>query len=209
MTINSAMPETNNSAEYLFLSKKEATESSGNIKKITGVVLFITAGGCVLSPPIFMGALTGVAINVGSQWIQKGLRRVVTQDDITQDEIKDEKFFTRTFLLNPVASCVLFPVIEELLFRVYLQGAILSNVTIDGVALNSNTVVAVASACFGSCHLLNGKGFEVQSLVATISGVALGVMYLQYGPMAPIVAHIINNTLVMTKATDCLYKKAD
>jgi membrane protease YdiL (CAAX protease family) len=67
-----------------------------------------------------------------------------------------------------------------------------------GAGINAASIGAVCATAilFGAIHLPNAHDLSgLQAINATLFGVALGLLALQYGLWVPIAAHIMNNTL--------------
>lgn len=74
----------------------------------------------------------------------------------------------------------------------------LMSIAIFGAGINAVSlgVVSVTAMIFGAAHLMNEhKNAPVQAIFATIAGIILGLLALQYGLLVSIAAHMTNNTL--------------
>lgn len=126
------------------------------------------------------------------------------------DPIKAAEY-TKFILENFWKIAVIGPVIEEIIFRVVIQGCFDflatkifqdKEVEIFSYKIKLATLVSVVatSILFGLAHYSNGLGIA-QVIGTTISGVILGVLRDQYNPLASMAAHITNNTLAAIALT--------
>lgn len=102
---------------------------------------------------------------------------------------------------------VLIPVIEEIIFRVIIQGTIEFvaekvfgdrevEIFSHKIKLAALISIVATSVLFGLAHLSSGMGIA-QVVVTTVSGLVFGILRHKYNPLASMAAHITNNTIVM------------
>ncbi len=110
--------------------------------------------------------------------------------------------------MHAFETCVEIPIIEELIFRgllfssvkkiaefVVAERSILFPLGI-AMPLTSTVAIAISSLAFGAVHLSNDHDDTArQFLYCTLSGIYFGVMLEYLGILAPIGAHIVNNTI--------------
>lgn len=112
-----------------------------------------------------------------------------------------------------ILATLLAPIYEELLFRGALQPLLIAAISwlapVASTALLFGTGLTVAamlsifvtSIIFGAMHISNRHvGSYRQAALCFIAGIVDGVVAIQYGLVASIAAHIINNTLAITLA---------
>jgi len=109
---------------------------------------------------------------------------------------------------DPIHTTLVCPILEELLFRGALQPLLIAAISwlapVAATALLFGTGLTVAamlsifvtSIIFGVMHISNRHvGSYRQAALCFIGGIVDGVVAIQYGLVASIAAHIINNTL--------------
>ena len=113
---------------------------------------------------------------------------------------------------SPINLCVITPIIEELFFRVIIQGAlhaafsyILPPVTVVvlGASLPAAALASIVTAgvIFGAVHASNHPDNPdvgvLQAVTCSISGIFVeGMLYHTFGFGASFLAHMVNNTIV-------------
>lgn len=179
-------------------------------KQTIGLVLFGAVAGSTMFPAISIGSLVGVAMVVKNFWMMDGVDYVLNlvrkQEERTLAEKVDLNSYAHLILSKPLNTCLLGPLIEEASYRIILQEIFLSNITINALGPMPAMPIVGSALSFGAMHLRNGQGFENQALKSVIDGIALGALCAMYGPMAPIAAHIINNTMVLSELIEELEK---
>ncbi|KTD35661.1 CAAX amino terminal protease self- immunity [Legionella moravica] len=121
--------------------------------------------------------------------------------------------YYRYVLDNPLTVTITAPLIEELIFRGLLLTVALIAVTTlfpitttimmweTGISLAAAIAISAVAMVFGLVHLGNEhEGAYRQAFIATLSGIAFGVMALQFGLGTAIGAHVINNSISYTIA---------
>jgi membrane protease YdiL (CAAX protease family) len=116
--------------------------------------------------------------------------------------------FEQRLLNNPLNSTLVAPLVEEGLFRGFLQPLTARMITFIapatacaflGTSLSAATTIAIVAtgALFGIAHLSNRRrNIHRQAFTATIGGIIYGVTTAQFGLTAAIAAHVVHNTLV-------------
>ena len=130
--------------------------------------------GVLLFSLLFIGCMM-VVFNIIASWL--GL----------ENNLEDtfEQLFGNGF--GVLSMALLAPVLEELLFRGAIQGALMR------VFSNPWVGIVVASLLFGIIHLN-----PVQVFYATCLGVGFGWVYYRTGSLLPVIlGHIINNSLAV------------
>jgi len=83
---------------------------------------------------------------------------------------------------HPFVSGIVVPAIEEVAFRAMLQPSL---------------GLIGSACCYGAVHLMNRHAeAKIQTIFTTYSGLIYGALYARYGIIAPIAAHMVNNTAV-------------
>lgn len=149
-----------------------------------------------------MGVL-GYGINHLYTWLQPAQPNRLTQrnDLITYTEMYETRFRD---------VCIKGPIIEEIQFRLGLQGVLrylakrvfptasIHLFSLKPIPLAPVVAVVLASGLFGLSHLISPRSDrKVQVYFATISGLVLGILMMNFGLAAAIGAHIANNTTSM------------
>ncbi len=116
-------------------------------------------------------------------------------------------------LNNTIITTLYGPILEETLFRGALQPLLIAAISwlapvaatalLFGIGLTVAAMLSifVTSIIFGAMHISNEhKGSYRQAAICFIGGIVFGAVAMQYGLVASIAAHIINNTLAITLA---------
>lgn len=167
-------------------------------------VIAAVALGSIYLPNVALGLAAGAAIAVVTNV------SILALNALNVFESDNDSEYIRLVRKSPVLCALVVPVGEELIFRGALQPlmtrAIISfapaaAATFLGTPLSIATGVSIVAtaALFGLTHLFNAhKNTPAQTLFATITGTAFGVLAAQFGLGASIAAHVANNTLTIT-----------
>ncbi|WP_367606201.1 CPBP family intramembrane glutamic endopeptidase [Legionella sp. W05-934-2] len=116
----------------------------------------------------------------------------------------------QTFDFDPLDVSLFAPILEELMFRGFMQPTLLllipmlipSTATVliaSGLSAAALISILITSVAFGLAHIGNNhSGSYVQGVLCTLSGLNLGLLALYFGLPAAIASHIANNTLAVT-----------
>ncbi len=158
--------------------------------KVAAGVLGAAVLGSIMSSSVRAGASSAaltiiprVAIGIALKKAQK-----------IEEEEESFKVYEAKFVRNPFHSFIINPVIEEVVFRLLLQGIILPAMIKDlDLPVESRTAsIALASLVFGTLH----TGASLQAVPATIGGGFSGYLYEEYGILSSISEHVVNNAFV-------------
>ncbi|MGE5195939.1 MAG: type II CAAX prenyl endopeptidase Rce1 family protein [Anaerolineae bacterium] len=205
-SIASLLPNFRNDALFKY-PLPEARESQDPQRTWIDVIPTIAtiAAGCLLSSTFVFGLTIGMGLVISTLVIRSCLAaRGFFKEDGNSAYLKELK------ALHPFIPSVAVPTVEELLFR----GALLSGIDIVAkqvlpamtvqlfafppMATATAVAVVASSALFGLAHLLNDHPDAwFQGAYATIDGLILGGLMTRYGIIAPIAAHIANNSVAI------------
>lgn len=101
----------------------------------------------------------------------------------------------------------LSPFLEEILFRFMIHHAIYSRLTqilpdinVDifsyHIKLAELVSIVATSVLFGSLHLTSGLGLS-HAILSTVSGITLGLLYHEFGPVTSTTAHVTVNAIAL------------
>lgn len=156
----------------------------------TGYLIASIGSVCLLSANIIIGFILKTILNRGDD----------SDSEYKKDILKASLFYT----------AVLIPFLEEALFRGSLQKvcqSILEKIIVGSAivilgfpfSMAALGAIFIASAIFGAMHYFNPhKNSDIQAIVTTIDGIFWGILFYQYGLPAAILAHCVNNCIVMT-----------
>ncbi len=140
-------------------------------------------GGSVLSLGVVGGMAVAVFANLVAGWLMSGMSALGIPEPEMPDLIQPTMV---SFLLNLISTAVLPALIEEMIFRGYILGALRAHG--DGIA------VVLSAALFGIFH-----GNVLQLPFAFILGLALGYLMVKTDSIWPAVfLHFTNNALSVT-----------
>lgn len=103
---------------------------------------------------------------------------IINTESSTLDEVMD-----KNAIIAILIAAVLAPIAEEIIFRGIGVGILQK--------YDKKSAIIITSVVFGICH-----GNLLQGFSATIGGIILGYVYLEYGLIYSILIHAINNLLV-------------
>lgn len=125
---------------------------------------------------------------------------------IGADPIKAVEY-SKAVLASFWQTAVIAPVLEEIVFRVVIQGAfdfitdkIFGDKEVEifshKIKLAALVSIVATSVLFGLAHYGSGLGLA-QVISATIGGLVYGVLRHKYNPLASMSAHITNNSIIL------------
>lgn len=170
--------------------------------------------GSLFIPNFKIGVAAGFVSFVAKNLIRqiKQPFKFIKEEKIDKNELKS---YLKSVYEKPYNTIFFNPIFEELLFRALIQPLI--STTIIGLAPSTNaalyadkfsiaSVVSlfISSYYFGTAHYSNYKS-NSQALSATISGLVMGALAIQFGIQASIAAHITNNALVLARFDIFIY----
>lgn len=181
-----------------------------------GAITTALGGACALSAAGILPAAVLVSCAAGATALLANIvlsNTVMYALDIEEKEGESE-YSDAIKQISPFATCVAIPVIEEIVFRTFVQGglyAVLSYVipataviTIVGLEFPVAAVVSIvaAGAIFGLAHASNHPDDPLSAIMhtatATVAGVfVLGPLYYAFGIWGSALAHIANNTIAI------------
>lgn len=156
--------------------------------------------------PSAIGVGVGVASFSSSIILNGLLSSVEGIRQVGSDPIKAAEY-SALILESFWETAVFVPIIEEILFRVILQGlldyitsAIFQDAEVEifshKIKLAAVVSVVATSIIFGSAHYFSGLGI-IHVINATITGLMLGILRHKQNPLASIMAHITNNSIAI------------
>lgn len=165
-------------------------------------VISAIALGAIYSPAFQLGAMVAPVAWVSWHTIS-GIFGLI----YPSNPVQKSNYIKSLSEMHAFETCVEIPVIEELIFRgllfdgvkkiaafVVAERSILFPLGI-AMPLTSTIAIAISSLAFGAVHLSNDHNDTArQFLYCTLSGIYFGVMLEYLGILAPIGAHIVNNT---------------
>jgi membrane protease YdiL (CAAX protease family) len=172
------------------------------VKDLLPVVAGVAAA-CLLSPAFAIGAAT-VAITLPLE-----ITAAISMNRLGLFKDDPDSKYHKLIVKHPYYATVFAPILEEIAFRGIILNAIkvvatqvLPAITITcliGPPMHIAVAVSIAASAilFGAAHLRNShKNVIPQSIMCAISGIAFGILFVQYGLLASIGAHIVNNTVI-------------
>lgn len=125
--------------------------------------------------------------------------------------------YLRLIRENPLNAMIIAPVLEEGIFRGLLLPVMLDAITTlfpitttmmfwgTGITLAAAISIGVVAGLFGAIHVFNEhEGAYRQAFIATLSGIAFGILALEFGLYAAIGAHIMNNSIAVFYLLSCV-----
>lgn len=158
-------------------------------------ILFMPGFGVGLAVGGAMFVATTIALNL------------LTSVGWIKDDEDENSLYSKLLNKNLLGVALFAPIAEEALFHGGLQPLLTytialivpaASAALFGPMFTVATVVSIVATgvIFGAVHYLNPhKGAFEQAVLASIAGVAYGILTVQFGIGAAIAAHIVNNTI--------------
>ncbi len=189
-----------------YTSAREPTPQQTPLWQQLIPVISVIAIGIICSPVFKIGAITG-AVTLSITVLSLGL--LVSLGLLKKTD--GGAYLEKIRKMPACATAVFIPILEEAIFRGGLQRGLteLGKQVLThkvwqlplGVYLSTASLVAIVatSVLFGAVHALNDhEGASQQAFITGFHGFVMGVLAANYGILASIGAHIINNTLAVT-----------
>lgn len=183
------------------IDEQTATTSLKRYLIITGAVL---SYGAMLYPGFALGAACGF-INL----ILKIPLSMLVRSAPQEEECK-KSTYVKSIVKNPLSGAITIPIIEEAIFRGGLQTIldialkyfipVSAEILVPmlSISLATTLAITITAVAFGLAHWSNNhSGAGTQAMLATWSGLVLGVLCAKYGIFASIGSHIMNNTVAI------------
>jgi membrane protease YdiL (CAAX protease family) len=175
---------------------------------ITGIAIaaILSATG-ILPAAVLTGAMVGILSPVVPA-------AAVILSKTNRNSASNDQSKYRMFSQDVWNTCIIAPIVEEVIFRVILQGSLQCifkrvlpavAITVFGaqIPLYACAAMIVAGSAFGVLHLKNSHNLsKVQAVVAGFAGICFsGPLYYYYGLWATCMEHIVHNTALMVLST--------
>ena len=200
---------------------QERSQEAGDKWAQLAVIVSGIAGACFLASTGVLPAFVLTSCAVAMVSVSVKLAIVVVAAKVFGIEVKeDSEYGVSLKKASPISTCVIIPIIEEVFFRIILQGSLYAafsyilppvTVVVLGFSLPAAALASIVTAgvIFGVMHASNHpdnpKVGVLQAGLASMSGIFVeGMLYHTFGFGASCLAHIVNNTIVtcVTQASE-------
>lgn len=203
MSASAVSLDSNDSAMRYFEAAKESIANPQNWLYLVPTIGALAIG-VIFAPNFAIGMAAGAGILAAMAVVSI----VMNAAGLTKKDENSE--YEKSILENPWLGTLVAPIAEEGIFRGLIQplamrcvlwaipaaGAALLG---PGITIATTVAVVATAAIFGLAHAFNKhKNAHIQAITTTFSGIAFGLIAVQFGLPAAIAAHMVNNTIAIT-----------